>query len=186
MALTADALAAAGGLTDDLTEDLSLNVRLNLAGHRAVFLHHVRVRDEKPARADDALTQRARWVRGKREVQRVYGRTLLAAAVRRRSPALLDLLFRLYNPGRSALALALVVLTGAAWLAPGIGLWPLPVLATVTGVVVLLPAVFLVIDHVPARYVVRYPFVALVAILWLPIRVASRFVGGWRRTRHTG
>lgn len=186
MAIPAGALEAAGGFEDDLVDDLALNLRLNLAGYRTRWLHDVRVRDEKPTRADAAVGQRARWVRGKREVRRRYGAPLVATAFRERRMDLFDLAARLYNPGRSFLALALGGLTVASIVAPGPGWWSPWVLGSVTAVVVTLPVVFLAIDGVPGRYLVRYPYVTAIGLLWLPVRILSRTVTGWRRTPHTG
>lgn len=184
MMFTGEALVAAGGFSDDLADDLSLNVRLNLAGYRAHWLHDVRVRDEKPTGAADSITQRARWARGKREVQRSYGGKLVRAAMKQRQPALLDLVYRLYHPGRSFMALLIAVLAVVAGWAPSLGLWPWWVLAGVGLVVVLVPLVFLTLDRVPGRYLLRYPYVTLIAILWLPIRIASRLLKRWTPTRH--
>ena len=186
MAVTAGALADAGGFTDDLTDDLALNIRLNLAGHRTHWLHHTHVRDEKPERTDTAVTQRARWAKGKAVVRRAYGPVLLRRAVTERRPALFDLAMRLYNPGRSFLALLLVGLTVLAIAFPSWGLWPAWVLAGMSVVVIGLPLVFLVVDGIPGRYLIRYPYVVVIALLWLPIRIAARLVGGWRRTPHGG
>jgi cellulose synthase/poly-beta-1,6-N-acetylglucosamine synthase-like glycosyltransferase len=186
MAFTKSALDDAGGFTDDLADDMALNVRLNLAGHRARWLHGVRVYDEKPTDTKSTVTQRARWVRGKRALQRTYGMSLLRAGVRQRQPALFDLAFRLYNPGRSAIALAVAVLAVLAALFPEVGLWPWWLLGSIAAIVVLLPVVFLAVDRVPGRYIVRYPYVALIAVLWVPIRIASRVLSSWKRTPHTG
>ncbi len=186
MAVTSQALDDAGGFTDDLTDDTALNIRLNLSGHRATWLHRVRVYDEKPTDARSTVTQRARWVRGKRELQRRYGWSLLRAAATQRRAGLLDLAFRLYNPGRSAVALVVAVLAVLAGVFPAIGLWPWWLLGGIAGVVVALPMVFLAIDHVPGRYILRYPYVALIAALWLPIRIASRLLPSWKRTAHHG
>ena len=47
------------------------------------------------------------------------------------------------------------------------------------------PIPFLVRDGVPARYVVRYPLLAVLAALWAPVRVVSSFTGGeWSHTPH--
>jgi cellulose synthase/poly-beta-1,6-N-acetylglucosamine synthase-like glycosyltransferase len=186
MAVSSEALAAVGGFEDDLTDDLALNVRLNLAGYRTHWLHHVHVRDEKPTDREATVLQRARWVRGKRQVQHRHGRQLFRTALGRREPSLMDLGFRLYNPGRSFLALLLIVLTVVAAIFPDLGLWPVWVLGVVTVVVVALPVLFLAIDGVPGRYLIRYPYVVAIGLLWVPIRIASRLVGTWRRTPHTG
>jgi cellulose synthase/poly-beta-1,6-N-acetylglucosamine synthase-like glycosyltransferase len=184
MALTKEALDAAGGFTDDLTDDVALNARLNLAGYRAKWLHDVRVFDEKPTDAKSTVTQRSRWVRGKRDTQRQYGWSLIRSAFADRQPALLDLAYRLYNPGRSFIALVVAVLAVLAAIFPQWGLWPWWFLAGVAVLVVLLPIVFLFIDGIPARYIVKYPYVTVLAVLWLPIRVGSRVLTGWNRTDH--
>ena len=184
MALTKEALDAAGGFTDDLTDDTALNARLNLAGYRARWLHDVRVFDEKPTDTRSTITQRSRWVRGKRDAQHEYGWSLIRSGFTKAQPSLLDLAYRLYNPGRSFIALVIAVLAVLAAVFPQWGLWPWWFLAGTAAVVVLLPIVFLIVDRVPARYIVRYPFVTLIAILWLPIRVGSRFLKGWNRTDH--
>jgi cellulose synthase/poly-beta-1,6-N-acetylglucosamine synthase-like glycosyltransferase len=184
MALTKDALDAAGGFTDDLTDDTALNARLNLVGYRAKWLHEVRVFDEKPTDTRTTVTQRSRWVRGKREAQREYGWPLIRSGFTNTQPALLDLAYRLYNPGRSFIALVIAVLAVLAWVFPQWGLWPWQFLAGVAAVAVLLPVVFLIVDHVPTRYIVRYPFVTVLAVLWLPIRVGSRILKGWDSTEH--
>lgn len=186
MAIPARALAAAGGFDDDLADDLALNVRLNLAGYRTGWLHHVHILDEKPERAGTAVSQRARWVEGKRAIRRAYTGRLIAAAASERRFDLVDLALRLVNPGRSALALGLVALTAASAAVPALGLWPAWFLGSVTVVVIGLPVIFLAIDGVPGRYLVRYPYVTAIAALWLPVRVASRLVRGWKRTPHTG
>ena len=184
MAVAKEALDAAGGFTDDLTDDAALNARLNLAGYRAKWLHDVRVFDEKPTDTRSTITQRSRWVRGKRDAQREYGWPLIRSGFTDRQPALLDLAYRLYNPGRSFIALVVAVLAVLAGVFPQWGLWPWQFLAGVAALVVLLPIAFLVVDRVPTRYIVRYPFVSLIALLWLPIRVGSRFLKGWNPTDH--
>jgi hypothetical protein len=92
----------------------------------------------------------------------------------------------MYNPGRSFIALVIAVLAVLAGLFPEWGLWPWWLLAAVAMVVVLLPILFLLVDKVPAHYIVRYPYVTMVAILWLPIRIASRMLTGWTPTDHEG
>ena len=99
---------------------------------------------------------------------------------------MLDLAFRLYNPGRSFLALLIGGLALLSGLLPNSLLWPWQVLTAVALVVVLVPIVFLVREGVAARYVVRYPLVAIIALLWLPIRIVSRFTSKWARTQHSG
>jgi cellulose synthase/poly-beta-1,6-N-acetylglucosamine synthase-like glycosyltransferase len=184
MAMTKEALDAAGGFTDDLTDDAALNARLNLAGYRAKWLHDVRVFDEKPTDTRSTITQRSRWVRGKRHAQREYGWSLIRSGFAQGQPSLLDLAYRLYNPGRSFIALIIAVLAVLSGVFPQWGLWPWWFLGGVAALVVLLPIVFLIVDGIPARYIVKYPFVTLLAVLWLPIRIGSRFLTGWNPTDH--
>ncbi len=52
---------------------------------------------------------------------------------------------------------------------------------------ILQPIPFLLRDGVPARYVVRYPFLVVLAALWIPIRLVSARVGAeWFHTPHKG
>ncbi len=119
-------------------------------------------------------------------LQRRFGLTLMRAGVTQKQPGLLDLAFRLYNPGRSAIALVVATLAVLAGAFPDFGLWPWWLLGAIAAIVVLLPVVFLIVERVPARYIVRYPYVALIAMLWFPIRIASRILPTWKRTTHTG
>ena len=165
---------------------MSLNLRLNLSGIRVRWLHSARVFDEKPTSTGSTITQRSRWVRGRRHAQREYGWSLIKKGVTGRQPALIDLAFRLYNPGRSFIAFVIALLALLAALFPQWGFWPWWLLAAIAAFVVLLPVVFLMVDRVPGRYIVRYPYIALMAILWAPIRIGSRFVSTWKRTPHGG
>lgn len=185
-AITSQALQDAGGFTDDLTDDVALNLRLNLAGYRAKWLHDVRVYDEKPTDAKATVQQRSRWVRGKRAVQRTHGWSLVRAGFTQRQPALLDLAFRLYNPGRSFIVLVIGLLALLSWMFPEAGLWPWWLLGGVAATAALAPMLYLAIDRVPWRYIVRYPYVVLIALLWLPIRIGSRLLPTWNRTDHRG
>ena len=184
MAITAEALDAAGGFTDDLTDDVALNARLNLAGIRATWLHTARVYDEKPTDMAATVKQRSRWVRGRRDAQRRYGWKLIRTGITTRQPALLDLAYRLYHPGRSFIALVIGILAVLAAVFPTWGLWPWWFLTGVVALVVLLPILFLIVDRVPARYIIRYPYVTIIAILWLPIRIGSRLFRSWNPTKH--
>lgn len=187
MCVTAGALEAAGGFGASLTEDRDLAARLGLAGIRVVWLHDVRIRDEKPPSLGAAMGQRARWVAGKRAATKNYLGPLLRAGLRQRDPALLDQAVRLIQPGRSFVALVSGALTVAAAVTRTDWLLPWPVLAAATGVQLALPVGFLLRDRVPLRYLARYPLVALLAGLWLPIRLLSRLTGRrWYHTTHRG
>jgi cellulose synthase/poly-beta-1,6-N-acetylglucosamine synthase-like glycosyltransferase len=182
MAMTSAALTDAGGFGDTLTEDQDLGIRLLLAGHRVSWLHEVRVVDEKPVTVPVAMRQRARWMAGKRAARRRH----LASLLRRPSPARVDAAIRLVQPGRSFIALVSGILTVGAlattssWLLPG---W---VWASATALQVLQPIPYLAKEGVEPARIARYPLLALLAALWLPIRLLSSRVDGWFHTPHEG
>ena len=187
MCFTQEALSSVEGFAISLTEDQELGVRLALAGIPVIWLHDVRIKDEKPGELDAVVWQRARWMRGKRRLARKYGPALLGQSIRQRSAGLFDQAVRLVQPGRSFLALLtglialLAGLTGSHLLLP----WPLWAAAAV--VQVLLPVVFLAREGVEPRFLVRYPLLAILAALWLPIRLVSRRpTDGWYHTPHAG
>ncbi len=182
MAITAQALADAGGISDSLTEDQDLGLRLLLAGHRVEWVHDVRIADEKPNSLTVALRQRARWMAGKRATRRRH----LGALLRRPTPSRLDAAIRLIQPGRSFLALLSGVLTLVAAVTAADWLLPWQVWASATSVQVLAPLPFLARDGVAARRLVRYPLLALLAALWLPVRVVSSGADRWYHTPHRG
>ena len=180
MALTADLLERVGGFGNSLTEDQELGARIVLAGERVEWLHDVRIRDEKPESIAVTVRQRARWMSGKRATRRAY----LGDLVRSGKPAALDQALRLVQPGRMFVALVsgvltvLAVFTGPSWLIP----WQ--VWGVATAIQVLEPIPFLARDGVPARRLVRYPLLIVLAALWLPIRLLSQRVGDWYHTPH--
>lgn len=185
MCLSADALHGVGGFGAALTEDAELTAALALAGIPVTWLHDVRIRDEKPESVGVAVRQRARWVSGKRTVARRYAVPLVRRAVTHRSLGPADVALRLVQPGRSFLALLTGLLGLAAAATRSRALLPWPVWATAAAVQALLPLVFLARDRLPARYLVRYPLVTLIALLWAPARLASRLhPTGWYHTPH--
>jgi cellulose synthase/poly-beta-1,6-N-acetylglucosamine synthase-like glycosyltransferase len=186
MCLTAGAIDRAGGFGDSITEDVDLGTRLAHAGVAVRWLHDVRVRDEKPATVGVAIRQRARWTAGRRRVARRHVLRLLAGAIRHRDPGRADLAMRLINPGRTFLALLSAVAAVLAATALEGTLLPWPVWAGATGLQLLLPLAFLARDGVPGRYLLAYPALTVLAVLWLPIRVLSRFTRGWFHTPHEG
>ena len=180
MALTSEALIAAGGFTESLTEDQDLTARLVLAGQRVEWLHDVRVRDQKPSRVGVALRQRARWMAGKRATRRSHLRNLLRSDV----PGSLDLAIRLAQPGRSFIAFISGVMTVVAAVWPAYWLLPWPIWAGATAVQVMEPIPFLARDGVEPRRLVRYPLLVLLAAMWIPVRLLSGRVSGWYHTPH--
>jgi len=185
MAITAEALAAAGGFGGSLTEDQELAVKLALAGVPVHWVHDVRVADEKPARASVAVRQRARWMAGKRAMARRYAVTLLTAAVTKRSWSLFDQAVRLLQPGRSFVALLTGVLAVLALLAGGPWLLPWWAWGVAAGLQVVAPVFFLHRDGIESRRLVWYPALVVLAALWIPIAVLSRRVEGWYHTPHS-
>jgi cellulose synthase/poly-beta-1,6-N-acetylglucosamine synthase-like glycosyltransferase len=185
MAFTAEALDRIGGFGTSLTEDQEIGVLAALADVRVAWLHDVRIRDEKPTGLTTTVRQRSRWMSGKREVAKLYLRPLWSAAVERRSFRLFDQGLRLVQPGRSFVALMSGVMAVAAvatrsrfllspwiWITAAVGQFAQPI-------------PFLLRDGVSPRYVVRYPFLAVLAALWIPIRlVSSRINGDWFHTPH--
>jgi cellulose synthase/poly-beta-1,6-N-acetylglucosamine synthase-like glycosyltransferase len=178
MCISESALAAAGGFGDSLVEDQELGVRLFLAGHNVRWLHDVRIGDEKPAGAGVAIRQRSRWVAGRRHVARVY----LGRLLRHRSAASWDLVLRLIQPSRMGVAMlsALLALSSAL----GAPLWPWGLWAAIALVQILAPIPFLLRDHVPGRYLVRYPLLILLPLMKLPARLLR--TRGWYHTPHEG
>ena len=185
MAFTAEALERIGGFGTSLTEDQEIGVRAALVDVRVAWLHDVRIRDEKPTDLSTTVRQRSRWMSGKREVAKLHLQPLWSEAIRRRSFSLFDQGLRLVQPGRSfvallsgALAVAAVATRSRLLFSPWI--W---ITAAVGQFVQPIP--FLLRDGVPPRYVLRYPFLAVLAALWIPIRmVSSRVNGDWFHTPH--
>ena len=186
MAFTGDVLTAVGGFAGGLTEDQDLGVRLALAGKRVEWLHDVRIYDEKPTDAASAIRQRARWMAGKRQVARTYLGALWRGSIEQRSGRLFDVGLRLVQPGRSFVALLSGTLTLAAFATRSRLLLPWPVWGSLTVVQLLEPIPFLARDGVPAKHLVRYPFLVILSVLWVPIRIASSAATGWGHTRHSG
>ncbi len=187
MAFTSGSIEDAGGFTDDLVEDQALGVRLALAGHVVRWLHHVRIRDEKPTDPGVTIGQRARWMAGKRAVAKAMTGIVFTEAVRKRSFALADLGLRLRQPSRMFLAFLAGILGVAALVTGSPWLLRWEIWFAVVAIVFVMPLAFLWRDRVPWRYLIRYPLLVLLALLWIPIRLASGLVQGrWGVTPHTG
>lgn len=178
MCLAAAAIEAAGGFGTTMTEDQEMGVRLFEAGISVVWLHDVKVDDEKPAAAVVAARQRARWLSGRRVVARAHTRRLL----RMRSPAAFDLALRLNQPSR--MGMAMVAAAFAVLASIGVPLWDWRVWAITALVQLLVPIAFLIRDRVPTRYLLRYPVLVILPL----IKLGSRLVRnrGWFHTPHSG
>ena len=185
MCLSAEALMAAGGFGSGLTEDQELTARLAMAGITPRFVSDVKIRDEKPVVVAVAVRQRARWAAGKAQ-QRKTAIALLLKGLETRSAGPLDLAVRMLQPSRTLVAGLSGVLLVMAALWPGKYLLPWPVWLGAVAVQLLAPIPFLVIERVPARYLWRYPLLAVFALLWLPVRLIARRATGWYHTPHEG
>lgn len=184
MAFTGEALTDLAGFGGSLTEDQEIGARLVVAGRRTAWMHNLRVRDEKPTQVAAAARQRARWMAGKRAVRREWLFPLVKAGLRSRSWGPIDAALRLIQPGRSFLALVTGVLWMVSVMVPSSLLLTPSVLGPATLVQVLAPVPFLLRDRVPSKYVIRYPLVVIIAALWIPVRIMSRFASGWYHTPH--
>lgn len=178
MCVDAAALMASGGFGTGLAEDQELGVRLFLAGYPVVWLHDVRIRDEKPSSAAVVVRQRSRWAQGRRSVSRSY----LWKLLKQGRPAAIDLALRLIQPSRMGVALASAGLAVASALGVPLLAWPL--WAGVAAVQVLAPLPFLVKEGVEARYLVRYPVLVFLPLLKIPARL--RRERSWYHTPHGG
>ena len=178
MCLTKEALDAVGGFGSSLVEDQELGVRLFLAGYPVIWLHDVSILDEKPTSAAVSVRQRSRWASGRTQVARKYVPQLLA----RREMASLDLALRLVQPSRMLVAVFSAGLAVASALgAPTLGT---PLWASVAGIQVLSPLVFLWREGVERRYLIRYPMLTLLPLLKIPARLIRQ--RGWYHTPHSG
>jgi cellulose synthase/poly-beta-1,6-N-acetylglucosamine synthase-like glycosyltransferase len=180
MAFSADLLEQVGGFGESLTEDQELGTRIVLAGRRVEWLHDVKVRDEKPTSVGVTLRQRARWTAGKRAARRAH----LGGLLRAGSPIAWDQAVRLVQPGRTFVALVSGVVTALSAIFESAWLLPWPVWGIATLIQVLEPVPFLARDGVPARRILRYPLLIVLAALWIPVRILSGRVTDWYHTPH--
>ncbi len=186
MCFSSEAVRHSGGFADSLTEDSELGVRLALDGIPVMWMHELRIHDEKPESLGVAVRQRARWAAGKRVVARHHALRLIWRSLTRRSMALFDLALRLIQPGRTFLALLSGVALLVTILVSDPVLFPTWVWATATAIQLGLPIAFLIRDGVSMHYVARFPLLTLLAVLWIPIRITSRLTSGWYHTPHGG
>jgi hypothetical protein len=123
---------------------------------------------------------------GKRRVSRMYLGSLWRGAVEQRSFRLFDVGLRLVQPGRSFIALVTGMLTVTSFATRSRLLLPWPAWGAITAVQLLEPIPFLARDGVPMRHLIRYPVLALLGVLWIPIRIVSTIARGWGHTTHSG
>jgi cellulose synthase/poly-beta-1,6-N-acetylglucosamine synthase-like glycosyltransferase len=186
MCITATALDQVGGFSGSLVEDQDLAARLTLADIPITWMHDVRVRDEKPATAAVVVRQRARWAAGRRAVASRHAGRLLRQGIGRRNWGTIDSALRLVQPSRTFVAFVSAGLAVAAATTGSSLLLPAVVWIAIAAAQFVAPIPFLIRDGVPLRWVVRYPALVGLALLWLPIQLVSRRVGSWVRTPHRG
>jgi 1,2-diacylglycerol 3-beta-glucosyltransferase len=97
------------GWGEGLTEDYQMRQRLLLNGVKIDYEPSARGYGEAPRTWAQARAQRARWLRGTRFSSRQLAGRLLAAAIERRSLALLDGALQAYMPSYSTLTIICVV-----------------------------------------------------------------------------
>jgi cellulose synthase/poly-beta-1,6-N-acetylglucosamine synthase-like glycosyltransferase len=178
MCFTLAALSAVQGFGTELVEDQAMAVRLVLSGRRVVWLHDVKVADEKPADAVVAIRQRGRWAAGRRTVARRY----LSPLLRTGKPAAWDMALRLVQPSRMGVASLSAVLAVGSVL--GLPLLPWPAWLLAAAVQFLAPLAFLAKDRVPGRYLLAYPLLVILPLFKLFSRILRK--RGWYHTPHKG
>ena len=175
-----------------LTEDYQLRQRLLLAGIKIGYEPAAKGYGEAPRTWAQARAQRARWLRGTRLASEELARSLLAEALRRRDPALLDGALQGYLPAYSTLSIVCVTL-----LLVNVLLSRLPGLAVPPALVVgwLSTCLFLFLYPLLGLALERAPGKAYLAILAGPwfvvwrtaLAISSRYwrrPTGWVRTAH--
>ncbi|MCQ3805129.1 MAG: glycosyltransferase [bacterium] len=183
--ITSEALAAAGGWSGSLTEDLDLTVRLLLVGHTIHYLPQARVWDEKPTSLGAAVGQRRRWAQGRTGVRKRRGGSLWKAALVRRSLSLGAMAWRLATPGRSFRLVATMVLAVLSVLWG----WGFPVSWPVWAAIALwlggrpLWSLWRVKE---VRPLLRwYPLTLIWGFVWIWVRIGPRR-NSWYHTPHHG
>lgn len=116
MAFSREALTRVPHDAHSIVEDLEYGIRLGQAGVRVAYAGDVAVHGKMPADGDSAKSQRARWEQGRAQLRRRDGGRLVAQALRRRDPVLLDLAADLWVPpiGQIVSALGIGLVAGLA------------------------------------------------------------------------
>jgi glycosyltransferase involved in cell wall biosynthesis len=170
-----------------IVEDLEYGIRLGLGGHRVHYADDAVVLGDMVASETASRSQRRRWEGGRRLIRRKYARPLLAGALRRRDPVLLDLALDLVVPPLAAVATAV-----------GVGLAAAVLLSLAARQVVPVTYAWAACAALLGVYVLRGVQLAgvgprgVLALLYAPVYVAWKLVlpflaggdraGGWVRT----
>ena len=86
-------------------EDAEQHIKVLLAGNKVAFMGETHVYGHMPASFASARKQQTRWEGGRLTLARRYGPRMLAASMRRRSPAIAAALLELVMPPLSVLAM---------------------------------------------------------------------------------
>jgi 1,2-diacylglycerol 3-beta-glucosyltransferase len=172
-----------------LTEDREYGIYLATRGVRVQFAPQAVSSGEAVALWRDADPQRLRWYGGVFEMQRQYVGPLLAAALRRRDMAALDLALELLLPPFSMLVLmsvavalaggALTLVRATAWSVFAVGL-------VLTAAAALFPFLGLLLEGAPARTLRALAYGPFYAVWRVGISVRVGLKRGnvtWVRTR---
>ncbi len=169
-----------------VVEDLEYGIRLGLAGHRVHYADDAVVLGDMVSSERASRSQRRRWEGGRRDLRGRYAGALLAAALRRRDPILLDLALDLLVPPLAMVATGVAVGLAASVL---LSLW--------AGTVLPATYAWLACAALLAAYVLRGVQLAglgwrgLLALLHAPVYVAWKLAlpllsgrdrRGWVRT----
>lgn len=168
-----------------LTEDQALSDRFAIAGERVVWLHQVRVLDEKPASIEVLTRQRSRWAQGRTKGRReALGALMSRAGVW--SMTRVDRIVRLILPGRTVSAAVLVAIAVAATIQPTLLAFPPLLIYSLLAIVLVMSVAALAVEGAGVARIVKIPLLGLFALLWIPERVVARRDRSWYHTPHKG
>ncbi|MEG2021390.1 MAG: glycosyltransferase family 2 protein [Oscillospiraceae bacterium] len=98
-AVTKEMLRRLGGWnTVTMTEDYEFSARTVISGERVEFVQDAIIYDEQPLTFKESWKQRRRWVTGSLQGLRLYGFSLLKAAITKRSFTCFDMLLTFVSP----------------------------------------------------------------------------------------
>lgn len=92
-----------------LVEDLEFGIQIGEAGHRIQYAGEAHVWGEMVPGGSASQSQRLRWEGGRRQMARLHGPRLLAGALRRKDPVLLDLAFDVLVPPLAKIAVTVAL-----------------------------------------------------------------------------
>ncbi|MEX2238076.1 MAG: glycosyltransferase family 2 protein [Dehalococcoidia bacterium] len=176
-----------------LTDDLEYTMRVLLNGIKPTWAHDAVIYDEKPLTMRASMRQRMRWMQGHWDVAHRYFMPLLRKAIRDRDFAALDGAIYCIAPTRVllwSLTLALAWMPyffpQVLFFLPDVGLW---LGVAVIAFYIIYPGIYLMLERVPWKYLLRYIIVIPVfGLTWIPITWLGYFRRRrkhWDKTDHT-